>query len=228
MSYAEFFIKYNGTLWNMIEPLNQSCPKTIQTAMGEVRIFSFATPAALRRLFFSNGFGEYAKYRSIYTQRESLENFAARPDVNVAIACLKDEILGFGLLVPPEKEERWSSVGNKTMIEVKALEVARQMRSAALAPAILENLLTDPELDEKIVYLVSYSWTWDLDGTSKSVPQYRNKLLALFSRFNFTEYLTNEPNICLKPENIFMARVGKNVSRDIQEAFKWACFGLTP
>ena len=42
------------------------------------------------------------------------------------------------------------------------------------------------------------------------------------------EYQTNEPNICLRPENIFMARIGENVSREIQNQFKWLRFGMTP
>jgi len=32
----------------------------------------------------------------------------------------------------------------------------------------------------------------------------------------------------LKPENIFMARIGKNVSKELQNQFKWLRFGMTP
>jgi acetoin utilization protein AcuA len=40
------------------------------------------------------------------------------------------------------------------------------------------------------------------------------------------EYQTNEPNICLKPENVFMGRIGKKVSLEGQNDFKWLRFGM--
>ena len=50
----------------------------------------------------------------------------------------------------------------------------------------------------------------------------------LFEPFGFQEYETNEPNLCLKPENIFMARIGARVSAEDQNRFKWLRFGMTP
>ena len=78
-----------------------------------------------------------------------------------------------------------------------------------------------------IVYMVGYSWTWDLDGTGKSAPAYRNILISLFEPFGFQEYQTNEPNICLKPENLFMAHIGRDVSEENQKIFKWLRFGVS-
>ncbi|MCK7504743.1 MAG: hypothetical protein MZV70_12095 [Desulfobacterales bacterium] len=46
-----------------------------------------------------------------------------------------------------------------------------------------------------------------------TAQQYRQMMARLFEPFGFEEYQTNEPNICLKSENIFMARTGSNVSR---------------
>jgi acetoin utilization protein AcuA len=79
-----------------------------------------------------------------------------------------------------------------------------------------------------IVYMVGYSWTWDLDGTGKTAQQYRQVLIRLFEPFGFQEFQTNEPNICLKPENLFMGRVGRHVSASVQHNFKWLRFGITP
>ena len=53
-------------------------------------------------------------------------------------------------------------------------------------------------------------------------------LIRLFTDFNFQELETNEPNICLKPENLFMGRVGAAVSEEIQKNFKWLRFGVAP
>ena len=79
-----------------------------------------------------------------------------------------------------------------------------------------------------IAYMVGYSWTWDLDGTGKTAQEYRNILLHLFSPHGFIEMQTNEPNICLKPENLFMARVGGNLPDKILQEFKWLRFGVNP
>jgi acetoin utilization protein AcuA len=53
-------------------------------------------------------------------------------------------------------------------------------------------------------------------------------LIRLFGPFGFQEFQTNEPNICLKPENVFMARVGNAISKDVQTQFKWLRFGVSP
>jgi acetoin utilization protein AcuA len=89
-------------------------------------------------------------------------------------------------------------------------------------------MLAHPRIEDKIVYLVGYSWTWDLDGTEKTAPQYRRILIKLFEPHGFQEFRTNEPNVCLKPENLFMCRIGKNIPKKILDRFKWLRFGLTP
>ena len=76
--------------------------------------------------------------------------------------------------------------------------------------------------------MVGYSWTWDLEGTQKTVQEYRRMLVELFGSYGFQEFQTNEPNICLKPENIFMGRIGENISQDLQTQFKWLRFGISP
>jgi acetoin utilization protein AcuA len=61
-----------------------------------------------------------------------------------------------------------------------------------------------------------------------SAQQYRQMMMRLFEPFGFQEYNTNEPNICLKSENIFMARTGSNVSQETRQAFKWLRYGQSP
>jgi acetoin utilization protein AcuA len=87
-------------------------------------------------------------------------------------------------------------------------------------------MTADPIVEEMIVYMVGYSWTWDLDGTRKSAQAYRNMMIRLFEPFGFQELQTNEPNICLKPENLFMGRIGERVSDEMRTRFKWLRFGV--
>jgi len=51
--------------------------------------------------------------------------------------------------------------------------------------------------------------------------------IHFFVVVGFESCRTNEHNICLTPENIFMARIGKNVSSKEQDRFKWMRFGIT-
>jgi hypothetical protein len=97
-----------------------------------------------------------------------------------------------------------------------------------LQPYVLKMMVVHPQIEEKIVYMVGYSWTWDLNGTGKTAQQYRQMLIKLFEPHGFKEYQINEPNVCLKPENLFMCRVGKNIRQVIIERFKWLRFGLSP
>ncbi len=199
------------------------------TAKGEIIIRDYSTPEAIRSLEFDDQFGTYAHYKSLYTKRESLENIAKFGDTNVVLAIADNRrIIGFGVLAYPESGERWEKLGPEMMMEIKALEVSRNWRTAKVARQILELLLSSPIIEDKIIYLVGYSWTWDLDGTELSIQQYRSMLVHLYESFGFEEYQTNEPNICLKPENFFMGRIGKNVSKEMVKNFKWLRFDIYP
>jgi len=201
----------------------------LNTPRGDVRIRSFCPPAEIRRYTFARQFGHHAQYRSLYTRRESLEANAARPDANVTLALNEtDQIVGFGVLTYPDADERWARLADRVMMEVKVIEVARDRRSAGLAGGIVELLMQSPYIEEKIAYMVGYSWTWDLDGTRKTAQEYRRMLIRLFEPFGFVELQTNEPNICLKPENLFMGRVGRRLTDAVRTNFKWLRFGVSP
>ena len=199
------------------------------TRQGDISIRGFCTPQEIRTYRFDSQFGTYAHYKSLYTRRESLEESAGGKDANVVLALEnKKDIIGFGVLAYPDPGERWSSLGPEKMMEIKALEVCRRWRGGEVAKGILKMLLSHPEIEEKIVYLVGYSWTWDLDGTGQSALSYRNMLIRLYESFDFEEYQTNESNICLKPENFFMGRIGETVTSEIITNFKWLRFDIYP
>jgi acetoin utilization protein AcuA len=197
--------------------------------LGAVTIRSFCSSKEIRQTIFSPQFSSHAQYRSLYTKRQSLEDNADQPDTNVTLALAeRNLIIGFGVLAYPEAGERWAELEPQVMMEVKAIETCRAWRFQGLAKGILSVLLSHPLVEDKIVYMVGYSWTWDLDGTKKTAQQYRSMLIGLFEPFGFVEYQTNEPNICLKPENVFMGRIGKDVSLAVQNDFKWLRFGMRP
>jgi len=194
----------------------------------EILIRSFCKPEEIRRYAFDGQFGMHAQYKSLYTKKESLENNTAQANANVTLALEGENIIGFGVLNHPDEGDRWQEMEPGLMMEVKAIEICRRYRCCGIAGKILELLMHPSIVEKLIVYMVGYSWTWDLDGTGQSALAYRKMLIRLFEPLGLQEFQTNEPNICLKPENIFMARIGRWVSAENQKKFKWLRFGVTP
>jgi acetoin utilization protein AcuA len=195
---------------------------------GDVVIRSFSSSRQIRRFSFDRQFKAHAHYKSLYTKRESLEKIADNAGATIVLALVdKIHIIGFGVLDYPDPDERWSELGLRMMIEVKAIEVARSWRSESIATGIMKMVMAHPQIEDRIAYMVGYSWTWDLEGTHKTAEEYRRMLVKVFEPYEFEEYPTNEPNVSLRPENLFMARVGKNISESIRKRFNWLRFGIT-
>jgi acetoin utilization protein AcuA len=135
-------------------------------------------------------------------------------------------IVGFAVLDHPSDDERWARIGREVVMELKAVEVLREFRNHGIAGLLLQHLFADPELDQKIIYLTAYEWIWDQDYAGLTPQAYREMLVTIYRRSGFSEYTTNEPNICLRPENLFMVKVGKEVPGDIRERFKWLRFDI--
>lgn len=208
---------------------NDSSENLVATPRGDVRIRSFCSPAEIGRCTLDRQFAGHDQYTSLYPSRELLQKSAGQPGANVVLALVEpDRIIGYGVLAYPGAGDRWAELGPQLMMEVAAIEVCRSRRSLGLAGAILKALVAHPRVEEKIVYMVGYSWTWDLDGTGQTAPRYRQMLIKLFEPHGFAEYRTNEPNVCLKPENLFMCRIGNQISPVILDRFKWLRFGLSP
>jgi acetoin utilization protein AcuA len=201
----------------------------LPTPKGDVRIRSFCSAAEIRKCTFNREFAIHGHYKSLYASCELLEKAAEQLDANIVLALTEqNHIIGYAVLAYPDPGDRWAELGPGIMMEVQAIEVCRSWRSLKIAAAILKKLVAYPQVEAEIIYMVGYSWTWDLNGTKKTVQQYRQMLIKLFEPHGFKEYRTNEPNVCLKPENLFMCRVGNNIRPVIQDRFKWLRFGLSP
>ena len=202
--------------------------KTLETPEGKLSIVTFASYEEISRLQFDPQFGEHTGFRSLYTRSESLIMRSCEEDANVVIAVKEDKIVGFGLLTCPDPDQRWSRLGPMTVLEVKAIEVIRDWRKSGLGKVLVEGMLSHPEVEKRIIYLVGYTWVWDLSGAGLSGARYHRMMVHLFEPFGFTECKTNEPNICLDPDNLFMCRTGKNISAQLRDDFKWLSFGVYP
>jgi acetoin utilization protein AcuA len=165
-------------------------------------------------------------YTPLYT-REQIHAKCAAPDVSTCLALQSNTIVGFAVLSPPSGTSRWARCTNRIIRELSAVEVARHFRQQGIATRLLSEMFSTACMEDRIICLSAYAWLWDLAGSGMSLETYRRMLLNLYTRFGFVSYQTNEPNICLKPENVFMARIGKNISPKEQERFKWLRFGIT-
>lgn len=199
----------------------------LETPMGKLSMYTFASPDEIGRFGFDRQFSEHRGFRSLYTRGESLIRRAAEEDANVVLAVTdKENIIGFGVLACPGPDQRWARLEPKVMMEVKAIEVTRDWRRMGVGSVLVKGMLSHPKVEEKIIYFVGFTWTWDLEWTRMTASKYRKMMIRLFQPFQFNECKTNEPNICLDADNLFMCRTGKNISSRLLDDFKWLSFGV--
>ena len=123
-----------------------------KTRMGDVLVRGRCTPEEIRNYAFDREFGTHAHFRSLYTKRESLERDAEDEDANVVVALTEENhIVGFSVLAYPDPEERWARVGDKVMMELKAIEVARSWRNNGVAKGLVRVMMDFPAAEEKII-----------------------------------------------------------------------------
>ena len=58
------------------------------------------------------------------------------------------------------------------------------------------------------------------------MAQYRAMIVNMLSKAGFEEMYTNEPNIALRQENVFMARIGSRVSGRDKARFRDLRFNI--
>lgn len=200
--------------------------RLIQTPRGEVRAVRDLTTAELEGLELDPGIGVFARYRSLITSKDTLNKVARDPLGSVcAIIGPKGRIVAYCLRRTPEPGERWARMDPPIMLEIMG-ETARGWRDQGLMKPLTAMVCHYPEVEDHILYIVGYSWTWDLDGTQKSVLEYRDTLIHLMTPLGFKQYPTNEPNVGLRPENLFMARLGANLTPEVKKRFTNLLFGI--
>jgi acetoin utilization protein AcuA len=202
-------------------------PSTFQTDQGVVNICTGLPPDGTDGLAFGLDTTDPV-YQPIYTRKRNLAQIAAAGG-SLSMALLrKKKIIGYAAIAPPSLNTRWARSDALPLLELKAVEVAWQFRHQGIARSLLTHLFSDAALEDHIVFLSAYAWLWDIAHTGLSCHAYRNMLMTLYAGFGFKSFQTNEPNVCLKPENIFMARIGKHISSKDLDLFKWLRFGITP
>ena len=158
-------------------------------------------------------------FRRPREQHEALVEIAALPEGRVIIARTDSAIIGYVTFHYPDELERWSEANMDDLLELGAIEVASDYRSAGIGRALIQTGFQEGQLDDYIVYTTEYYWHWDLKGSQLSVWDYRKMMERLMKSVGMVWYATDDPEICSHPANCLMVRVGPNVPLSSEEAF---------
>lgn len=199
---------------------------TLETPRGPVEVATYVSAEEVEGLELDAGIGTFASYRSILTSKESLMHQSLFPGANLCLALHEGRrIVGYCVRRPPLAGERWASMDPPILYEVFG-ENARGWRGCGLMKPMLTRVVAEPESEDRILYIVGYSWHWDVDETKKTLQQYRDTIIHLLTPLGFKQYPTNEPNVSLRPENLFMARIGERIERAFRRRFTNLLFGI--
>lgn len=199
---------------------------TLDTPNGQIAIYIKCPPGFFSGLKLDSGLGNFAHYSSIIQKLDVFERVASQPEGRVALGLGEDDsVVAYAACWYPDTTDRWSKL-NGLMYEMGAVEVSRRYRHMKIAETVIGLILQDRFFDEKIAYMNGYCWHWDLDGTGLTMVQYRQMMHKFLKKLGFQEYYTNEPNIALREENLFMARIGSKVSEEHQKRFRNLRFGI--
>lgn len=152
-------------------------------------------------------------------QHHALIDIASLPEGRVILARDERVIIGYVTFHYPDECERWSEGGMKDLLELGAIEVADNYRSAGLGKQMLRAAFEDGQLDDYIVFTTEYYWHWDLKNTQMSVWDYRKMMEKLMKTVDMVWFATDDPEICAHPANCLMVRIGNRVPLSSAEQF---------
>jgi acetoin utilization protein AcuA len=201
-------------------------PQIVQTARGPLELYFNPVVSQVDEWDLDEGIGDFGDFCSLLPRKESMLNASRDSETKLCLAVDSSQrIVAYCLRRPPNCDERWAEMTPPVLFEILA-ETARGWREAKLMKALLSLLFSEPGNDQRILYIVGYSWTWDMQGTGKDPMQYRETLKSLLAPHGFREYPTNEPNVSLREENILMARIGEGIERPTRKRFTNLLFGI--
>ncbi len=158
-------------------------------------------------------------FRRPEEQKEALADIASLPEGRIVLAREADVIVGYVTFHYPDEMETWSSASMADLIELGAIEVAKEYRGIGLGKHMLHIAFSNNQLENRIVFTTEYYWHWDLEGSGLNVWDYRKMMESLMKAVDMVWYATDDPEICSHPANCLMVRVGKEVPLSSLEQF---------
>ena len=144
---------------------------------------------------------------------------AGLPEGRIIITRDQDMIVGYVTFHHPDEQERWSEGNMEDLIELGAIEVAKDYRSLGLGQEMIKTAFEEEQMERYIVFTTEYYWHWDLKGSGLNVWDYRKMMERLMKIVDMEWYATDDPEICSHPANCLMVRIGRHVPLSSQEQF---------
>lgn len=158
-------------------------------------------------------------FRKPADQHEALVEIASLSEGRIIAASENGKIVGYVTFHYPDELERWSEGNMDDLIELGAIEVAKDYRSYGLGKKMVQMAFASEQLDNVIVFTTEYYWHWDLEGTKLSVWDYRKMMEKLMQSVGMTWHATDDPEICSHPANCLMVKIGSEVPMHSIEKF---------
>lgn len=157
-------------------------------------------------------------FRPAEAQKKALVNIASDDACYVFAAVSNGTIIGYVAFHQPEESSRWILL--PFILELGAIEVAPGWRNHGVAKAMVLAAEKHGFMENYIITSFEYVWHWDLRGTGLDLWSYQRLMIRLFTSHGFEAYRTDDPDVMEHPANIFMARIGKNISEEQRKQFK--------
>ena len=216
-----------------IRPVFDELYLPCRTSGGEIIIRGPLAPEVLKSLQPSRGLNTF---RPVIKQHEALTKLASSDDGMVFAAITyssNDGNSDGGTLLSYITFQQsdfpwWQRSSFPELMELGALETDPLWRCCGVTNSMLEALFNNPDFsffDKKVVFTLQVSCNWDIRGTGMSPWEYRRMMIRFFSRFGFSLYQTNDPEIREDPCAFVMARIGKEAPADSGKKFSCCCTG---
>lgn len=189
----------------------------VDTPGGQVTVFGPVCSEEIEKYGIE---GSLNSFRPAEKQKQSLIEIASIKDGYVFIAVLNNIIVGYVTFHPPETFERWGRRGHGPILELGAIEVAKELRNNGIAQALLKIAFDGGRMERFIVIATEYYWHWDLEGSGLLVWEYTDKLEKLMAAAGLVPQVTTDPEINAHPANALMVRIGSEVDPFEVKAFE--------
>lgn len=170
----------------------------------------------LKTLTFDESLTSFRRPRDQY---EALLEITELPEGRLYVIRQKQHIIGYVTYHYPDEFERWSDGHLPYLIELGAIEISPSYRHLHLGGELIATSLSSDEFEDYIVLTTEYYWHWDLDQAKIDVFEYKKLMQKLMAKGGLEIFATDDPEITSHPANCLMARIGKRISLDQQQAF---------
>ena len=206
------------------KPHFDTISKVFSTMLGRMHIRGPVSPERMKDYHFSEGL---CCFRPHSLQHKSLIELADEPDGLVFVAAVANTVVSYVAFHKPDYPW-WRRRCFPQLLELGSIETDPSWRDTTVTQTLLENIFLNENFgffEDFIVIAVQAVDGWDFKNTGFSPWDYRQMLINLFSKYGFTTWETDDPEVREHPCNLLMARLGRNTDINSIKHFANCCLG---